>query len=399
MQRELDGDYFVGGLFPLHNLQQPSGQIRPVAVECDDGSFSSAGYQMFQVTRFAVEEINNSSALLPNITLGSQLFDHCSDAQNFPAILKFFSHNDSINVRGINHHVPKVIGFTGPFSSTETITITPMFMMNLIPMVNYGAGSSILSNKLVYPSFVRTVPSNKDEIELIIRFIKHFGWNWVAFIGSKEADTSEVATVFQKIDNQKIRVIILFIEQLFAENIITSAIKNSFHNKVWVARDAWVLNTKLRKLEGIKKVGTIIGVTPTVVPLPSYEKFINQSQHRADSVHSTEGFCNQACDNCSSVSPEDVINENPTYSFPIYSAVYTMAMALQLHNALQCNHAGCNKTRTVYPYMLLQEIKHLDFFLNQNNVSYDKNLDPPAQFSIMFWDTKYKGDRNLSKSS
>ncbi|XP_062396169.1 taste receptor type 1 member 1-like [Sardina pilchardus] len=367
---------------------------------------------MFQVMRFAVEEINNSSTLLPNVTLGYQLFDHCSDGHNFPAILKFFSHNDSIKVRDLNHHVPKVIGFTGPFSSTETITMAPLFMMNLIPMVNYGAGSSTLSNKRLYPSFVRTVPSNEDEIELIIHIIKHFGWNWVAFVGSNGAysengfqlfvqlikntniclpyqklitNTSEVATVFQNIDELKIRVIVLFIEQLFAEDIITLAVQESFHDKVWIASDAWALNAKLRELEGIEKVGTIIGVAPTVVSLPGYNQFIYQSQHRADSVQSTEGFCNQGCDNCSSVSSEDVINENPTYSFPIYSAVYTMAMAL--HNVLQCNHSGCNKTRTVYPNMLLREIKHLDFPLNRNDVSYDKNLDPPAHFTIWFWNT------------
>lgn len=33
---ELDGDYLIGGLFPLHNLQQSFRQIRPMAIECDE---------------------------------------------------------------------------------------------------------------------------------------------------------------------------------------------------------------------------------------------------------------------------------------------------------------------------------------------------------------------------
>ncbi|XP_042563467.1 taste receptor type 1 member 2-like [Clupea harengus] len=413
----LDGDYLVGGLFPLHNLRKPFGEIRPVAVKCEMDSFSLPGYQMFQVMRFAVEEINNSTTLLPNVTLGYQLFDHCSDAHNFPAILQFFSHNSSIKAReDFKHHLPKVIGFTGPFSSTESITLAPLFMMDLIPMVNYGAGSSILSNKPKYPSFVRTIPSNKGQIELIIHIIQHFGWNWVAFIGSKTAysengfqlffdliqntgiclayqellaDTSQLnaVKVFQNIDMLNIKVIVLFIEQLSAEDIIASAIRLNFHNKVWIASDAWAMNQVLPKLQDIQTIGTVIGVTPTVVTLPGFNEFIYQSRHRSDSVHTAEGYCNQVCDNCSSVSPEDVINENPTYSFPIYSAVYTMAMAL--HNALQCNNSGCDKSRTVYPYMLLQEIKSLHFLLNQRNMSYDENLDPSVHFSIMFWDMNY----------
>ena len=31
----LDGDYLVGGLFPLHNRRKPFGEIRPVAVKCE----------------------------------------------------------------------------------------------------------------------------------------------------------------------------------------------------------------------------------------------------------------------------------------------------------------------------------------------------------------------------
>ncbi|KAL2103358.1 hypothetical protein ACEWY4_000226 [Coilia grayii] len=369
---------------------------------------------MFQVFRFAVEEINNSTTLLPNVTIGYHLFDHCSDAHNFPAILHFFSHSSSITAaEEYNHHLPNVIGFTGPFSSTQTITLAPLFMMDLIPMVNYGAGSSTLSDKLVYPSFVRTVPSNKDQIELIIHIIKHFGWNWVAFIGSNSAysedgsqlffeltkntgiclayrellaDTAKLDTVFHNITALNINIIVLFTEQLFAEEIISSALQLNFHNKVWIASEAWAMNQQLRKLSEIKTAGTIIGVVPTVVSLPGFEEFVYQSQHSGDSVHIDEGSCNQACVNCSSVSPEDVISENPTYSFPIYSAVYTMATAL--HNALQCNQSGCNKSHIVYPHMLLHEIKLLHFPLNQINVTYNKHLDPPAHYIIVLWDTK-----------
>ena len=134
------------------------------------------------------------------------------------------------------------------------------------------------------------------------------------------------------------------VEMLFEEMIRSNT------TRVWIASDAWAMNQVLPKLRDIQIIGTVIGVTPTVANLPGFNEFIYQSRHRSDSVHTAEGYCNQVCDNCSSVSPEDVINENPTYSFPIYSAVYTMATAL--HNALQCNNSGCDKSRTVYPYMV-----------------------------------------------
>ncbi|XP_076137403.1 taste receptor type 1 member 1-like [Alosa pseudoharengus] len=363
--------------------------------------------------RFAVEEINNSSTLLPNVTLGYHIFDHCTDAHNLPDILQLFSVNGSVKLKQMyNHYQSQVIGFIGAFTSTETINLAPMFMMDLIPMVSYGATSSTLSDKVTYPSLIRTMPNNKSQIELIIHIIKYFGWDWVAFIASNSeysnngfqlfvelikntgiclgyqellTDKSKLNTTFHRINTLKINVIILFIGSVFAEKIITTSVELGVHNKVWIASDSWSMNNYLLTLQGIATIGTIIGVTPTVVPLPGFDEFIYQSQHRGDSVHSVEVFCNQACDNCSSVSPEDVINENPVLSFPIYSAVYTMAMAL--HNVLQCNHSGCNYICPVYPYMLLQEIKRLQFHLKEFFIYFDKNLDLHASYSILFWDT------------
>ncbi|KAM9429331.1 taste receptor type 1 member 1-like [Salvelinus alpinus] len=164
---------------------------------------------MFQVMRFAVQEINNSSLILPNVSLGYEIFDHCSDKFNFQSILNMISRNGSIRVlRCVNKYLSKVIAVAGPFRSMESMTVAPLFAMNLIPMVNYGSSSSVLSDKWKYPSFLRTTASNKDLIHLIILIIQHFNWNWVAFsdqaekVGSYETDPT-VAVPFS-INNTKI---------------------------------------------------------------------------------------------------------------------------------------------------------------------------------------------------
>ncbi|KTG34240.1 hypothetical protein cypCar_00031214, partial [Cyprinus carpio] len=71
------------------------------------------------------------------------------------ATLHFMSKNGSIKPKEkLNNYQPKVIALTGPYGSTRTMTIAPLITMALIPMVNYGASTYALSNKLQYPSFL-----------------------------------------------------------------------------------------------------------------------------------------------------------------------------------------------------------------------------------------------------
>ncbi|XP_056102457.1 taste receptor type 1 member 1-like [Rhinichthys klamathensis goyatoka] len=346
---------------------------------------SKSGYQMLQVMRFAVEEINNSTTLLPNVSLGYDIFDHCSNTKNFPSVLRFISKNGSIKPKEkLNNYQPKVIALTGPYGSTQTITIAPLFTMDLIPMVNYGASSYALSNKLKYPAFVRTIPSNKNLIEMIIQIIQWFGWNWVAFLGSQDDYSSDGLKLFntyisntgiclayqesislnanysltlQKIDMLEINVIVVFALPQYASKIIKAAIANNIQDKVWIASQAWAMNQQLPREPGIGKIGTIIGITERLLTLPGFNEFVYKDRRSTDVTHNEESdiqskskSCNQVCDYCTLWTAEEIINENPTFSFAIYAAIYTIAHAL--HKVLQCDTNGCRKNTVVKPYMV-----------------------------------------------
>ncbi|XP_056585491.1 taste receptor type 1 member 1-like [Triplophysa dalaica] len=384
-------------------------------------TLSKSGYQMLQVMRFAVEEINNSTTLLPNVSLGYEIFDHCSDTKNFPSVFSLISQNGSIKPQEkLNSHHPKVIALTGPYGSTRTITIAPLVTMDLIPLVNYGATSYTLSDKLHYPSFIRTIPSNKDLIQMMIHIIQWFGWNWVAFLRDPDSNSEDGLQLFnsyikntgiclayqevlsqrvnysltlQKINRLNINVVVVFTGSQYAKNIIKAAIANNIRNKVWIASETWSMNQQLPKEPGVEKIGTIVGITERFLSLPGFHEFIYKAKGTSEmNTHDDAESeiqmktCNQYCDNCSMLTAEDIINEDPTFSFAIYSAIYTIAHAL--HKVLQCDINECSTNISVKPYMLLGEMKKLDFPLNGRQVKYDVNGDPAVSCAVVLWHTE-----------
>ncbi|XP_071331069.1 taste receptor type 1 member 1-like [Trachinotus anak] len=408
---QLEGDYLIGGLFDIHHVSAPVYHDRPAAINCTSQLFSLSNYRRFQLMRFSIEEINNSTSLLPNVSLGYEIFDHCSDTQNFPGILNLISVNGLIQPwdkphkkQGHKPNVSKVIAVVGPFSSTQALTVAPLFMVDLIPMVsfffqysictvqyychvlfylfilfqqvNYGSSSSIFSKSLKFPSFLRTVRPNRDIIEVIINILQHFRWHWVAFLNShnnygndglalfmKRIKDTEIclaytkrlnedthySQMFKQIEAQRIFVIIVFAPKMTAEALIESAVQLNITNKVWIAGDSWSLNKRLSKKKGVKNIGTILGVSQSVVMIPGFSDFIYSYKSQTQCENPGQEFCNQVC-NSSSLSPEDILAADPSFSFPVYSAVYAIAHAL--HSALRCGAGTCNDDITVYPHMV-----------------------------------------------
>ncbi|XP_073326999.1 taste receptor type 1 member 1-like [Pagrus major] len=411
---QLEGDFLIGGLFGIHHVDGPDNRDRPEFTDCSRKPFILSSYQRFQVMRFSVEEINNSTNLLPNVSLGYEIFDHCSDTQSFPGILNLISVNGMIQPwREPNKNlskVSKVIAVVGTYVSTETRTIAPLFMMNLIPMVSYGASSSIFSTKQNFPSFLRTVHPNKDIIEVIIRILQHFNWRWVSFLNIDDdygndarelfikmiKDTeiclaytkilshdTDYSQIFKQIEAQRISIIIVVAAEWTANALLDSAIQLNITDKVLIASDGWSSNKEFPKKTGIKNIGTVLGVSQPVVKLPGFSDFVHASKSQNHCENSEQMFCNQVC-NCSNLTAKDVILADPTFSFPVYSAVYAIAHAL--HNVLRCGSDGCNGNITVYPHMVLAELKKTNLTLLNQSIEFDENGDPKyGSYSILFW--------------
>ncbi|XP_023126642.3 taste receptor type 1 member 2-like [Amphiprion ocellaris] len=405
----LEGDYLIGGIFNIHQVNGTPIHNRPEAIDCSSHDFVLSNYRRFQLMRFAVDQINNSTNLLPKVSLGYEVFDHCSDTQSFQGILNFISVNNEIQPWGEPHKKRStVIGAIGAFQSTQTRTVAPLFMMDLIPLVSYGAASSIFSRKQNFPSFLRTVRPNQDVIDVVVHIVKHFKWRWVAFLYIDDDygkdvvdmfikkikdteiclpytkgldDNTDYSKIFRQIEAMKINVIIVFAVEWIAEDLINAAIRSNVTDKVWIAGDAWSLNERLPKKKGIKSIGTVIGVSEQIIPVPGFSDFIYSLKTQTRCKNTEQKMvCGQIC-NCSA---EEILAAEQSFSFTVYSAVYSIAHAL--HKALQCGADGCNGNITVNPTMVLAELKKSNFPLLNQSIRFNEDGDPMfGSYNVVFW--------------
>lgn len=168
---QVDGDLILGGLFPVHKRSKFTEN------KCGEIDFQP-GFQYLAAMLFALQQVNNNSKLLPNITLGATFYDTCR-SQTIGADRA----KDIIKYSLIEHKKP-LVGVVGPFTSDVSIAVANLLRVFEIPQVSYGSTSAELSNKDLYGNFFRTVPPDLFQAQALVDVIKHYEWNYIHTIHS-----------------------------------------------------------------------------------------------------------------------------------------------------------------------------------------------------------------------
>ncbi|XP_030599487.1 extracellular calcium-sensing receptor-like [Archocentrus centrarchus] len=439
----MDGDFIIGGIFSIHNYVQTVNNdytTMPVPVRCR-GSMESRELRFTRAMIFAIEEINNSSELLPGIRLGYQIYDSCASVTVAVHVaFQLLNSLNSVFYTGNNcSQSGMVMAVVGESGSTPSISISRVISSFNIPQVSHFATCACLSDKQQYPNFFRTIPSDQFQARALAKLIKHFGWTWIGAVRSdsdygnngmasfleaaqKEGICVEYSVSFYRTHPQsRIQRVADIIRRSTAMVVVAFAAigdmailleelsREPFPPRQWIGSESWVTSPELTRFSFC--AGAVgFGIQKSVIPgLREFLLNLSLSQIAAsamltefweDAFNCTLKKSVAASDQKVCDGNEDIQNLQSPYTDTsqlritnmVYKAVYTIAHAI--HNAV-CQRTNvtvqCDKLTRLESEQVLTQLKKVNFSKNGYALSFNDNGDPVAIYELVNWQKTESG--------
>ncbi|XP_034723360.1 extracellular calcium-sensing receptor-like [Etheostoma cragini] len=428
----------LGGIFSFHTswkVRQDTYRPKPLPLECTSLNFR--GFQFALAMLFAIEEINNSTDLLPGISLGYKIYDSCASIARSVRVALALANGNEISSELSEEQCTRpaqVQAIIGEASSSPCMAIATVIGPFHIPMISHFATCACLSDKTKYPSFLRTVPSDYYQSRALAQLVKYFGWTWVGAIRTNDeygnngmaifTETAqhlgiclEYSVAFFKTDPpDKVKKIIDIIKASTSKVIVTflsptdiiALVQQLFlHNLTgyqWVGTEAWISDSQTAAMDRHHILDGAIGMSIPkahvsgmrefmldVKPLNSssnemfpefWETLFNCKFKQSKSSAGNQRECSGHEDLTGVQNSFTDVSLMPIF-YNVYKGVY--AVAHVLHNVLSFNKT-CNNKVQLDPFTILQHIKNIKFKTKEGDyVYFNENGDLAAKYEIMNW--------------
>ncbi|XP_066566551.1 extracellular calcium-sensing receptor-like [Amia ocellicauda] len=433
----------IGGVFAFHsNIENKMYQFttEPNPLECkrlNFGEFLSAHTMIF-----AIEEINNSTDILPGISLGYKIYNDCG-AMSFSvraamALMSGYEETLSDTACSKPAAVQAVIG--GSASSIAIVISTAVGSFH-IPVISHVATCACLSNRIRFPSFFRTIPSDYYQSRALAQLVKHFGWTWVGVVRSdtdygnygmatfveaaqelgicieySEAiyETYPIENLLKSVDVIKrstAKVVVAFLARGEMTVLLTELFLHNVTGLQWIGSEAWITARNYATVEGHKVLTGSMGFAIINTKIGGLREFFMNLQPSQVQGNALINEYWETALNCSLSNQDNTTgiksctgteslrelknryadnSEMRVYN-NVYKSVY--AVAYSLHNLLTCkkgqgpsaNHS-CEETISIEPWQVLEYLKTVNFTTKTGEtVSFDHNGDPVARYELVNW--------------
>ncbi|XP_075396801.1 vomeronasal type-2 receptor 116-like [Tenrec ecaudatus] len=195
-----DGDLVLGGFFPLYMLTQNSGEQWRFFVTSPRQNltfhqldFQNYGYIL--IFLFAIEEINRSPLVLPNISLGFRLYNAFPSVRTLESVLGWLSEREPPipNYKCQTHtkNMAVIAGIPSEFR-VEAGALLDLYRMpqvhfSLLIQISYGTFDPLLKTKDQFSSLYQISLNHSCLVLGLVSLLIHFGWTWVGILVPDDA--------------------------------------------------------------------------------------------------------------------------------------------------------------------------------------------------------------------
>ncbi|XP_032999557.1 G-protein coupled receptor family C group 6 member A [Lacerta agilis] len=444
------GDVVIGGLFAIHGkmLHSEENPLKPVIANC--AGFEVQVFLQSLAMVHAIETINNST-LLPGIKLGYEIYDTCAEVTRAMAaalrfLSKFNASKDFVEFRcNYSDYTPRVKAVIGATYSEVSMSVARVLNLQLIPQVSHASTAEILSDKVRFPTFLRTVPSDSYQTKAMARLIHRSGWNWIGIIATDDdfgrlavesfglqAMANNVCIAFKEmlpaylsdstihgkinqalekiVKETRVNVIVVFLRQFHVMRLFRKAIERNI-NKTWIASDNWSAAVKISTIPNISRLGKVVGFTFKSGNMSSFHDFLSNLHTAPNGNNTFSREYNTLMAACSHINDQDlskcignysvervlqnrtkpsnqfrreeflIANIEPGFIHSTMLAVYAIANAIRN----QCKARNCKDPYAFAPWELLEKLKEIRFTDNEREVYFDSHGDINTGYDVLVW--------------
>ncbi|XP_047387762.1 vomeronasal type-2 receptor 116-like [Sciurus carolinensis] len=183
-----DGDVVVAGFFPLYTLLLESRSSGP-SKHVIHTQFKPRNYQLVLALVFAIEEINRNVHLLPNVSLGFDLYNVLfSEWNTLESAFLWLSGTDkkvpNYTCRRDRKSVAVLTGISWA-TSAQMGTLLQLYKFPQLRLT-FGPFEPILSDPGQFPSLYQMAPKDTSLALGMVSLMVHFSWNWVGLVTSED---------------------------------------------------------------------------------------------------------------------------------------------------------------------------------------------------------------------
>ncbi|XP_026222388.1 extracellular calcium-sensing receptor-like [Anabas testudineus] len=294
----------IGGIFPVFNkevISTSTFEREPPEGKCIE--FDWRAFRWTQVMIFSIEEINKDPVLLPNISLGYRILDSCASPTNaLRAAITLASGLEEISTASACP--PSISALIAESESSQSIAVAEALGPFQLPIVSYFSSCACLSNRLKYPTFFRTIPSDYFQAKALAALVKRFGWQWIgviqsdndygrngilsfteevqkfgvciAFVGKvlRTYPMDKILSVVEMIKQSTVKVILAYVPESDFYPLMTEIVKQNITGIQWIASESLISTPRPYTPEIYQAFAGTLGFVVKTIIMPNLQPFL-----------------------------------------------------------------------------------------------------------------------------